>query len=151
MNYEINVKEVEPIRVAYIRYHGKADMANSLFPQVFKSVKGKSTGAPFFNFIKMDESSKIGDIELSLPTNEIPNSDSVLVKNIPRTKVVSTIHVGSYESINKAYEAIRKYISTNKIIVTESFREIYIKGPGIIFKGDKNKYITEIQFDIREI
>jgi effector-binding domain-containing protein len=32
--------------------------------------------------------------------------------------------------------------------VVSPTREVYLKGPGMIFKGNPRKYVTEIQFPI---
>ena len=64
MSYEVRVKEVESIRVAYIKYHGKVENANKIFPTVFKSIKGNKNGPPFFKYLNFDKESKVGDIEI---------------------------------------------------------------------------------------
>ncbi len=48
MDYQIEIKDIEPIRIAYMRYKGIVTEANKIFPNVFKSIHGKSNGAPFF-------------------------------------------------------------------------------------------------------
>ncbi len=49
MQYQFEVREIEPVRVAYMKYRGLATEANKVFPNVFKSVCGKTNGAPFFS------------------------------------------------------------------------------------------------------
>lgn len=150
MTYEINLKEIELIRIAYIKYHGKVQDANKFFPTVFKAIRGKSSGAPFFNYLTLNPQTQIGDIELCVPTLENPSSDSVLIKNLPATKVLSTIHKGPYENIMAGYTALKEYSLEKNIELEPAFREIFIKGPGMILKGNPNNYITEIQFMIKE-
>ena len=120
------------------------------FPNVFKSIRGKVDGAPLFNYIKMDSQSKIGTIELCVPTQENPCGNGIEVKELPRIKAVCVTHIGSYDSLKMAYDAIDKYTMENHINLMPPFREVFIKGPGMILKGNPNKYITEIQFPIKE-
>ena len=47
MEYQIEIREIEPVRVAYIKYKGFAPEANKVFPNVFKSIRGQANGAPF--------------------------------------------------------------------------------------------------------
>ncbi|MDD3225676.1 MAG: GyrI-like domain-containing protein [Clostridium sp.] len=150
MNYEIEIRDIEPIRVAFMKYKGVITEANKVFPSVFKSIGGKSNGAPFFCYYAIDLKSKIGELELCVPTSETPNENGVTVKELPRIKTVCTTHVGSYETVNYAYEAINHYAKENKLILQTPFREVYIKGPGIFLKGNPKKYITEILFPIKE-
>lgn len=149
MDYQVEVKDIESIRIAYMRYKGVVTEANKIFPNVFKSIRGKSNGVPFFNYIAMNPETKIGEIELCVPTNETPVGNGVEIKEIPRIKAVCLIHEGSYETLNKAYEAIDKYADENGIELCSPFREVFIKGPGMFFKGNPDKYITEIQFPIK--
>lgn len=150
MNYQIEIRDIEPIRVAYMKYKGIATKANKIFPNVFKSIMGKTNGAPFFSYLSINPQTKIGDMELCVPTEVIPNGSGVEVKELPRIKAVCVTHVGSYEMLFHAYAIIDEYAKQNKLILAPPFREIFIKGPGILIKGNPDKYITEIQFPIME-
>lgn len=150
MDYEIEIRDIEPIRVAFIKYRGIVTEANTIFPSVFKSIRGKSNGAPFFCYYAMDPESKTGEMELCVPTAEIPNGNGITVKEMPRIKAVCVTHIGTYETLNSAYEAIDRYAHENNLTLQPPFREVYIKGPGIFLKGNPNKYITEILFPIKE-
>lgn len=48
MEYKIEIRELEPLRVAYMRYEGDVTKANRVFPKVFQAIRGKTNGAPFF-------------------------------------------------------------------------------------------------------
>lgn len=150
MNYEIEIKDVEPIRVAFMKYRGAIAEANKVFPNVFKAIRGKTNGAPFFCYYVMDPKSKIGELELCVPTLDTPNGNGITVKEMPRIKAVCVTHIGPYKTMNLAYEAINHYAHENNLILEPPFREVYIKGPGMFLKGNPNKYITEIIFPIKE-
>ena len=149
MNYNIEIKDIEPIRVAFIRYKGVAAEANKVFPNVFKSIRGKANGAPFFCYYVMDQETKTGEMDLCVPTAENPNGNGISVKEIPRIKAVCVTHVGSYETMQYAYEAIDRYAQENKLTLQPPFLEVFIKGPGMVMKGNPDKYITEVQFPIK--
>ncbi|MCX7709720.1 MAG: GyrI-like domain-containing protein [Clostridia bacterium] len=150
MNYEVGVKDIEPIRVAVMRYKGIVTGASKVFPAVFKSIRGKANGAPFFCYHVVDQETKIGEMELCVPTAETPDCNGVTVKEMPRIKALSVMHVGPYETMHHAYEAIDRYAQEKKLTLQPPFREVYIKGPGMLFKGNPSKYITEILFPIKE-
>lgn len=126
MQYQIEIREIPPIRVAYTKYRGIAAEANKVFPNVFKSVRGKTNGAPFFSYLAMNPETKQGDMELCVT------------------------HVGSYETLPLAYDAIDKYAADNGLLLEPPFREVFIKGPGMLMRGNPDKYITEIQFPVKE-
>lgn len=150
MNYEIEIRDIEPIRVAFMKYKGIVTGANKVFPNVFKSIQGKANGAPFFCYYVMDSENKMGEMELCVPTAETPNSNGIMVKEMPRIKAVCVTHIGPYETINSAYEAIDRYARDNGLTLKPPFREVYIKGPGMFLRGNPNKYITEILFPVKE-
>lgn len=149
MQYQIEIRETPPVRVAYMKYKGIATEANKIFPNVFKSIRGKVNGASFFSYLAMNPETKQGEMELCVPTVENPAGNGIEVKEMPRIKAVCVTHIGSYETLPLAYAAIDKYAADNGLILTPPFREVFIKAPGMFLKGNPDKYITEIQFPIK--
>lgn len=150
MNYKIDTRVVESFKSAVMPFKGPVAKASKQFPKVFKAIKGKSNGAPFFRFYEFDPQSGIGDMELCVPTAIMPKGNGIILKDIPREKVVFLTHIGPYDDLPTAYKEIRKYIQENKLIIKLPWREVYIKGPGMLLKGNPQKYITEIQFPLKE-
>lgn len=150
MEYIIEIRDIEPIRVASLRYKGIATEANKVFPNVFKSIKGKTNGAPFFCYYEMNPETKMGEMDLCVPTEETPTASGIEAKEMPRIKAVCITHIGSYETLYKAYGAIDQYAMEHNLKLQSPFREVFIKGPGMLLKGNPNQYITEILFPIWE-
>lgn len=150
MNDQVEIREIEPVRVAYMKYNGIATEANKVFPAVFKSIMGKTTGAPFFSYIAMNPETRMGEMELCVPTAKTPNRAGIEVKQMPGMKALCIVHVGSYETLNQAYAAIDRFAAENRIKICPPFREVFIKGPGMLLKGNPDKYITEILFPVQE-
>ena len=150
MDYQIEIRNIEPVRVAFMHYKGIAAEANKFFPNVFKSIQGRSNGAPFFCYYVMNPETKMGEMDLCVPTEETPIGNGIEIKEVPSVKAVCTTHTGPYETLPHAYEAISRYAADHKLQLQPPFREVYVKGPGMFLKGNPNKYITEVQFPIRE-
>lgn len=150
MEYQIELRDIEPIRVAFLQYKGIATKANKVFPNVFKSIQGKANGAPFICYYAMNPETKMGEMELCVPTDQTPSGNGIEVKEIPRIKAVCITHIGPYDTMDKAYDEIDKYVREHKLQLHMPFREVFIKGPGILLKGNPDKYITEILFPIKE-
>ncbi len=149
MNYQIEIRDIEPVRVAFMHYQGPVSGASKVIPNVFKAIRGKVNGAPFFCYYAMNAERKTGEMELCVPTAETPEGNGVSVKEMPRIKAVCVAHIGPYETMQYAYEAIDSYIKENGLTLQFPFREVYIKGPGMLIKGNPNKYVTEIQFPLK--
>lgn len=149
MNYKFEIKDIEPITVATMRYKGPVTEAAKYFPNVFKAIKGKANGTPFFCYYSVDEKTGIGDMELCVPTAQIPKGNGVELKDMSRIKALCLTHIGPYDALPMAYEAIQSYIQEKGLSIQPPWREVFIKGPGMLIKGNPNKYITEILFPIK--
>ncbi len=150
MDYKIEIRDIEPVRVAFLPYKGIVTGANKMFPCVFQSIRGKTNGAPFLYYYEMNPITKMGVMDICIPTEESPSKSGVEVKELPRIKAISVSHVGSYETLHYAYAAIEQYALEHRLQLQQPFREVYIKGPGMFFKGNPSGYITEVLFPIKE-
>lgn len=68
---------------------------------------------------------------------------------MPGGKCVSLIHKGPWDKLGDSYERIMSYIKEKGYETVIPSREIYLKGPGIILKGNPKNYLTEIQILIK--
>jgi effector-binding domain-containing protein len=150
MNYEVEIKTIPPVLVAAIRYQGKYNELGKYLSEIYKNLKGNACGNPFNCYF--DEGFKeIADIEVCVPTKKNINTSAITTKELPSIRALHTVHHGPYEDINQAYKAVFDYASEKSLNCISPSREIYIKGPGMIFKGNPNNYITEILVPFEEM
>ena len=143
-DYDIDIITVDEILVAAIRFTGKYCDLENYVPLLYKSVKNNKSGY-HFNCYYDEECMEAADIELCLPVkNFIDDNSSVTCKKLPKIKALRTIHHGSYDNLFLAYRALFEYVNAKGIEVLTPSREIYMKGPSMIFKGNPANYITEI-------
>ncbi|MDP6447730.1 MAG: GyrI-like domain-containing protein [Pirellulaceae bacterium] len=64
---------------------------------------------------------------------------------MPGGRCATLLHRGPYEEIGRAYAKIIAYINERGYTVALPTREVYLKGPGMIFRGNPQNYLTEIQ------
>ena len=148
MNYEFEIKEIAPVKVAYIRYKCAYNGVGKYIGEIYKEVKDKANGCPF-NCYFDGEFKDIADIETCVPIKKDFPCKTVKIKDLPQIKALCTTHIGRYENINLAYKAIADYATEHNIELDLPSREYYVKGPGMIFKGNPEKYITEIAIPIK--
>jgi len=79
-----------------------------------------------------------------VPAKAIADAKEVSLRLLPGVRALVTRHKGSYSTINLAYKAILDGMKVRNLTAILPTREVYIKGPGMIFKGNENNYITEI-------
>ena len=78
-------------------------------------------------------------------------SEKVKIQNLPEVEqMASVIHRGPYEYIHLAYQALMSWVESNGYQIAGPDREIYMKGPGQISKGNPKDYITEIQMPVKK-
>lgn len=142
--YEVSKKTIDEISVISVRYKGRYDECGTYIGQLYKAAKGAVSGN-VMNLYYDTETAENANIEVCLPVKKPIKAEGVTYRALPRVDVLSIIHVGPYDNLGDAYQAITDYMIENKIEATIPSREIYIKGPGMIFKGNPNKYVTEIQ------
>lgn len=139
MDYKIEDKIFDAVTVVSIRYKGRYNDVGKYIGELYKLAKGKPLGSAF-NCYYDEEYKEQADIELCLPV-KLSNAST---KQLPKIKAISTIHTGSYQTLNMAYKALMDYAKSHNIECKTPSREIYHKGPGMIFKGNPHKYVTQI-------
>ncbi len=144
------IKDVPEITVASIRFKGRYDSVGDHMGPIFKAVGGNGSGAPFSLYFDEGFKEEDADIEICVPVKKPVNKGTVTSRTLPAQKVVSAIHYGPYDTLHETYKAIADYMNANNLTGVTPSREHYIKGPGMLLKGNPEKYQTEIQIPIRE-
>lgn len=60
------------------------------------------------------------------------------------------MHRGPYNRLSEAYQKLFAAVKREGVAVRQPTREAYHKGPGMILKGNPERYLTEVQFLIEE-
>lgn len=143
---EIKLVQIPDQHIASIRFKGRYTEVGSYFKKIFKAVGMQAQGKPSTLYFDEGYKETDADLECYLPVKkEVSNAD-VSARILEGGKAYCLIHTGSYDSISKSYKRIIDYLNENKIQVRTPSRVIYHKGPGMIFRGKPDKYITELQF-----
>ena len=93
---------------------------------------------------------KDADFEPFFPVRKGTSSASVSVRELKGGRCVSLIHKGAYDTLGDSYRTIFDYIKEKGFKTILPTREVYVKGPGMIFRGNPNNYLTEIQILIED-
>ena len=112
-------------------------------PLLYQAVKDCKTGR-HFNCYYDDACVEQADIELCLPVKCRITHPSVTCKKLPGIKALRTLHYGSYDTLYLAYKSVFAYANANNYKILVPTREVYLKSPGMIFKGNPANYTTEI-------
>ncbi len=148
--FQIEEKEVDTMLIAGYRMTGKYPEIGEGFKILGKAIGRNINGKAMALFYDNEYKESDADFEPCFPVRKGKNSDRISVRELKGGKCVSLIHKGPYENLGESYKQLFAYLNDKGYETMLPSREIYLKGPGMIFKGNANNYLTEIVFMIRE-
>jgi len=123
------------------RYQDYGDGIKFVAKQCGRHINGKAMCLFYDDEYKEEDA----DFEPFFPVRKGTSTEKVSVRELQGGRCVSLIHKGPYEMLNESYRKIFAYIKEKGYKTIKPSREVYIKGPGMIFRGNPNNYLTEIQ------
>jgi DNA-binding transcriptional MerR regulator len=146
--YAVGEKEVNELQVAGLRWKGRYADCGKHLAQLAKTasrhIRGNAMNLYYDSEFKEDDA----DIETCYPVIDMKPAGSLMLHNLPAGRCVYLVHKGPYEHIGRSYAKIMEYIQKKNYQTLIPSREIYLKGPGMIFRGNPKNYLTEIQIMI---
>lgn len=142
---DIHEKTLEPLLVAGIRMQGRYADCGQAFGRLGRSLGRHICGKALLLHYDSEYHETDADFEACLPIRREIAVEGVSVRKLPGGPCVALVHRGPYEQLGRSYARIFEYINDRKHKVLTPTREVYLKGPGMIFKGNPKKYVTEIQ------
>jgi DNA-binding transcriptional MerR regulator len=143
--FEVEEKEVETLLIAGHRMKGKYNEMGEGFKILGKEMGRQINGKAMALYFDSEYKESDADFEPCFPVRKGNSTDKISVRELKGGKCVSIIHKGTYESLGNSYKLLFDFVGKKNYKTILPSREVYIKGPGIIFKGNPNNYITEIQ------
>lgn len=147
-NSDIIIKNIDPMLVASIRFKGMYHEVGMYIGKLYKHCARYVNGRVFSLYHDPEYMEEGADIEACLPVKQEINKDGITSRILEGGEAVTIVHKGPYELIGESYKHIHDFVQSHKIATLQTSREIYIKGPGMIFRGNPKKYLTEIQLMI---
>ena len=138
------------------------DCIGSLYSVYFKmNYKGMMLAAPRSRWPIMPDKPQAEWVGIfGIPIPEEVNAVPDLKKKTPvEVKIgyweygetAEIVHFGSYDSETKTVETLQKFIKEKGYEISGPHEEVYVKGPGMFGKGDPDKYITLIRYQVKKM
>lgn len=140
--------ETESLLVAGIRITGKYSDCGPVFGTLGKKMGRYIRGKAMCLYYDCEYKENDADFEPCFPVSKKVEKEGIQVHEIPPAKCLSLIHIGPYEELGRSYAKLMEYAKANGMEMLLPSREIFIKGPGMVFRGNPKKYITEIQIPV---
>jgi DNA-binding transcriptional MerR regulator/effector-binding domain-containing protein len=146
--FQAEEKTVEPLLIAGIRMKGRYADSGTGFSRIGKSLGRYISGKPMLLHYDAEFRQDDADFEACMPVRTEKHVDGICIRRIAGGRCVSCLHQGPYDQMGRSYAKILDYIRSKGYEVQMPMREIYLKGPGMIFAGNPKNYLTEIQIMI---
>ena len=148
--YEVEERFVEPQLMAGYRMKGKYSDCGQGFSKLGRKFGRYLSGKAFCLFYDGEYKEDDADFEACFPIRKEVPSEEFDVRTLAGARCVTLIHRGPYDSLGQSYARLFEYVNEKDYELDLPSREVYLKGPGMIFKGNPKKYLTEIQLPIKE-
>ncbi|HEY2249496.1 MAG TPA: MerR family transcriptional regulator [Planctomycetaceae bacterium] len=142
---QVQEKVLEPVLVAGIRMQGKYSDCGPAFGRIGKSLGRFICGKPLLLHYDSEYREDAADFEACMPVRQRKDIAGISLHELPGGRCVSLVHQGPYDQLGRSYARIFEHINDQKYRAILPTREVYLKGPGMIFRGNPKKYLTEIQ------
>lgn len=146
----ISEKLIPTQLAAGIRTKGKYSECGKLFGKLFRLVGWSAAGPPFLLVYDAEYKEHDADYEACVPIKTAKKVEGVNVQELPEARCITMVHQGPYEQIGISYAKVLAEIKVRKLAPQLPSREVYLKGPGMLFRGNPKNYLTEIQIPVRE-
>ena len=146
--FAVQEKTVEPMLIAGIRMKGKYNECGAGFGRLGKAVGRHIAGAALCLYYDGEYREEGADFEPCFPVRKQIEAEGVSVRELPGGRCLTLVHQGPYEQLGRSYAKIMSARREPEMKITLPTREVYLKGPGMIFKGNPKNYLTEIQLPL---
>ncbi|MBU1119181.1 GyrI-like domain-containing protein [Patescibacteria group bacterium] len=101
---------------------------------------------------KEGEETLAGEFALTVPTSvsSIPENANGELVMWDYGDTAEILHVGSYDAEDETIEKLKQYINNEGYEIVGDHEEEYIKGPGMFFEGNPDKYYTIIRYQVKK-
>jgi DNA-binding transcriptional MerR regulator len=146
----IEQKTLAPLLVVAKRWKGRYQDSGSAFAELGKKMGRFISGKPMNLYYDAEFKEDDADIQTCFPLRTRPSRvpSELQVQELPGGTFVSLVHRGPYTELGKSYERLFAYLHDHRLQAQTPSREIYLKGPGMIFRGNPKNYLTEIQVPV---
>ncbi len=135
MTYQCEIKDQPAQPTLTIRTHAAAEQLPQLCGQTYGAIMQylselgeQPAGMPFAAYYNMDM--KNLDVEIGFPVpHALPDRGEIKCSTLPVGKIATTMHLGPYDTVGPAYEALTKFVEANGCAPTGVAYEFYFSEP----------------------
>lgn len=135
MEYQCKVKEQSAQPVLSVRTHAAVQDLPALFGKIYGAIMQylaelgeQPAGMPFTAYHNMDMQNL--DLEIGFPVaRKLAGKGEIQASEFPGGKLASVMHIGPYDQLGAAYDALGKWVQAQGYVPTGAMYEMYYDGP----------------------
>ncbi len=151
LSYTCEIKGQPKRPTLSVRTHAVVQDLPQLFGQIYGALMQylgemgeQPTGEPFAAYYNLDMQDL--DIEIGFPVaRQLPDRGNIKSGALPAGQFATTMHIGSYDTLNLAYAALTQYVKANGYEPTGVAYEFYFSGP----ETPPEEIRTQIMFPLK--
>ncbi|MEM7504214.1 MAG: MerR family transcriptional regulator [Pseudomonadota bacterium] len=144
---EIEIKTIGDQVIVSNRWHGAYADSGKQLGRLYRVAGRQVAGAAINLFYDGEYRESGADVESCLPLKK-PITGKATSTTLKGGRFATLTHRGPYDTISSSYALLFEHINQQGAEPGLPTREVYHKGPGMIFKGNPKRYLTEIQIPI---
>jgi DNA-binding transcriptional MerR regulator len=148
--FEVQEKRLDTILIAAVRMKARYSECGQGFSKIGKAFWRDISGKCFLLHHDAEYREEDANFEACMPIRKRKEASGIVVRELPGCRCVSLLHKGPHQELSRSYAKIMAYIKDHGYEIVMPTREVYLKGPGMIFKGNPKNYLTEIQIPIKD-
>jgi DNA-binding transcriptional MerR regulator len=149
--FKVEERKVEPLLVAGFRMQGRYSDCGKGFKTIARAMGRHLAGKPLCLYYDSEFKEEDADIEPCFPLRSVAAVPAgISVRTLPEIHCLTLIHQGPWPQLGRSYRIILAELHRRGLPAFLPTRECYLKGPGMIFKGNPRNYLTEIQIPFAE-
>jgi DNA-binding transcriptional MerR regulator/effector-binding domain-containing protein len=146
--FQIEEKTLSPLLVAGIRMTGRYSDCGKGFARLCRALGRHLSGQPLCLYHDGEYREDDANFEPCVPLRKEVTADGLVPRTLPGGRFLTLVHQGPYDTLGRSYARLLDHVRERSLKIILPAREVYLKGPGMIFKGNPKKYLTEIQLPV---
>ncbi|HYG78696.1 MAG TPA: MerR family transcriptional regulator [Planctomycetota bacterium] len=144
----IEERELPALLVAGVRMTGCYSDCGKGFALLGRRLGRNIAGTPFCLYYDCEFREDDAQFEACMPVRSEVQIEGINVRQLSGGLHLTLLHRGPYEELGRSYARLLRHAKARSYCAKIPAREVYHKGPGMIFRGNPKNYLTEIQVPV---
>lgn len=122
---------------------GEYSQLGQEYSHLFKKYGRFVSGKPYAFYHDVEYRKENASMEAVLCLKSVPSTAGLHTLSFPPTRAIKLLHKGPYGTQGGAYMDLFEYLEKRDLSVKAPVIEHFVRGPGMIFRGNPDEYLTE--------